>query len=198
MNIADYLIVAIIVISAVIGLFRGFLREVIALATWVLAVVIAWIFGDALEPHLGGLLADSAVRPWAARAIVFVLVLLAGAAIGAIVVHFVRLSIFSGMDRFLGFVFGLLRGIVVLGVLVILGQLLRLDGERWWRKSLLVPYGEQIADVLRAVVGDELVERKRGVAAFNSSSFPTSSSLSDLSRPSPLRGSRQKSRPLLI
>ena len=62
---------------------------------------------------------------------------------------------FSGMDRFLGFVFGVFRGFVLLGVFVILGQALRLDGEHWWRKSVLLPYGESIANGLRAVIGDD-------------------------------------------
>lgn len=159
MNIADYLVIVLVAASAIIGVFRGFLREVISLATWVLAVIVAWTFGPSLEPSLGGLLADPDVRPWAARVILFVLVLLIGAAVGAIAVYFVRLSIFSSVDRFLGLVFGLLRGIVVLGVLVILGQTLQLQGERWWRTSLLMPYGEEIADVLRAVVGDKFDPR---------------------------------------
>ncbi len=86
-----------------------------------------------------------------------VLVLLLGAGIGAMLGHFVRLSIFSGMDRLLGFFFGLLRGFVLLGVFVILGQLLRLQGEHWWRGSLLIPYGESIANGLRTLVGEERV-----------------------------------------
>jgi membrane protein required for colicin V production len=155
MNFADYLIIALIILSALVGLLRGFLREVIALVTWVLAVFIAWHFGDLLEPHLGGLLASPQVRPWAARAILFFVVLLIGWAIGAVVVHFVRLSIFSGMDRFLGLLFGLTRGIVIVGVIVILAQLLRLDGERWWGRSMLIPFAEGIANVLRTIAGEE-------------------------------------------
>ena len=65
-----------------------------------------------------------------------------------------RLSIFSGMDRLLGFVFGLLRGFVVLGVFVILAQLLRLNEGEWWRHSLLIPYGESISNGLRSLVGE--------------------------------------------
>ena len=79
------------------------------------------------------------MRPWAARVIIVVLVLLLGAAIGALLAHFVRLSIFSGMDRLLGFAFGLLRGFLLLGVFVILGQLLRLSGESWWRQLAADP-----------------------------------------------------------
>lgn len=154
MNLADYLVIAAVVISAVIGLVRGLLRESVSLATWLLALFVAWRFGELIEPHLGGLLAGSEVKPWAARVIVVLLILLIGTAIGAMLARFVRLSIFNGMDRFLGFVFGLLRGIVLLGVFVILGQVLRLDGEQWWRQSLLIPYGAEVADLLRALVGE--------------------------------------------
>jgi membrane protein required for colicin V production len=154
MNITDYLVVATIIISAVVGSVRGFLREAIALVTWIIALFVAWHFSDSIAPHLGGLLAGSPVATWAARVIIVALLLLLGAGIGVTVAHFVRLSIFSGMDRLLGFVFGAFRGFVLLGVFVILAQVLRLDGERWWRQSVLMPYGESIANGLRAVVGD--------------------------------------------
>ena len=157
MNLADYLVIAAVLISAIVGLIRGLLRESVALATWLIALYIAWNFGELIEPHLGGLLSDSQVAPWAARVIVVLLILLIGTAVGATLARFVRLSIFNGMDRFLGFVFGLLRGIVLLGVFVILGQVLRLDGERWWRESLLIPYGEDVADVLRVMVGEDTI-----------------------------------------
>ena len=153
MNIADYLVLAVVVLSAIVGAVRGFLREAIALCIWIVALFVAWHFSDMIEPHLGGLLASSHVRPWAARVIIVALILLFGAALGAIVSHYVRLSIFSGMDRFLGFLFGAARGVVLIGVFVILGQLLRLDGEVWWRHSMLIRYGDSVADGLRMLVG---------------------------------------------
>ena len=154
MNSTDYLVILAIVLSSVIGVIRGFLREAVALGAWLVALFLAWHFSDLIEPHLGGLLSDSSVRPWAARVILVALVLLLGAGIGAGLAHFVRLSMFSGMDRLLGLLFGLLRGFVLLGVFVILGQLLRLQGEHWWRSSLLIPYGESIANGLRVLVGE--------------------------------------------
>ena len=159
MNATDYAVIAAIVVSAVVGAMRGFLREAIAVGAWLIALFLAWHFSDMIAPHLGGLISDSEVRPWAARIIIVTLVLLLGAAIGATVGHFVRLSIFSGMDRLLGFFFGLVRGFVLLGVFVILGQLLRLQGEHWWRGSLLIPYGESIANGLRTLVGEEWVRQ---------------------------------------
>ena len=162
MNLTDYLVIAAIVASAIVGAVRGFLREAVAFAAWVIALFLAWHFSDLIAPHLGGLMSDSEVRPWAARVIIVLLVLLLGAGVAAALAHFVRLSIFSGMDRFLGFAFGLLRGFVLLGVFVILGQLLRLQEEHWWRHSMLIPYGESIANGLRMLVGEERVRRAAG------------------------------------
>jgi membrane protein required for colicin V production len=166
MNITDYLMIAALIISAAIGSVRGFLREAIALATWIIALFVAWHFADRIAPHLGGLLAGSPVGTWAARIIIAALVLLLGAGIGVTVAYFVRLSIFTGMDRLLGFVFGAFRGLVLLGVFVILAQVLRLEGERWWRQSALLPYAESIANGLRAVVGDERTRRHASRAVF--------------------------------
>ena len=159
MNLTDYLLIVTIVLSAIVGAARGFLREAVAVAAWVIALFLAWHFSDLIAPHLGGLMSDSDVRPWAARVIIVLLVLLLGAGVGAALAHFVRLSIFSGMDRLLGFAFGVLRGFVLLGVFVILGQLLRLQEEQWWRHSMLIPYGESIANGLRMLVGEERVRQ---------------------------------------
>jgi membrane protein required for colicin V production len=161
MLITDYVVMAAVVIAALVGLARGFLREAIALVTWIFALVLAGHYADLIEPHLGGLLAGALVKPWVARLIILALVLLIGALIGALADHFVRLSIFSGVDRLLGFVFGLLRGLLLLGVFVILGQLLRLDSEHWWRDSRLMPYGESVANGLRFLVGDGAVAHNR-------------------------------------
>lgn len=160
MTTTDYAIVAAILISALSGAVRGFLREAVALGAWVIALFIAWHFSDLIEPHLGGLLAGSQIKPWAGRVIIVLLVLLLGAFVGATLNHYVRLSIFSGMDRLLGLAFGALRGLILVGVFVILGQLLRLDGEPWWRYSRLMPYAESIANGLRTIVG---AETHRGV-----------------------------------
>jgi membrane protein required for colicin V production len=155
MKSADYWVVAIILLSAIIGLMRGFLREAVAVVTLLLALFIAWHIGPKLAPHLGGLLADENVRPWAARAVLLLVVLFIGSIVGVFIAHFVRLSIFMGTDRFLGFTLGAVRAGIVLGVLVIICQLLRLDDEGWWRESRLIPYAERIAEGLRTLVGEE-------------------------------------------
>jgi membrane protein required for colicin V production len=155
MNLTDYVVILAVLLSAIIGAVRGFLREAVALVTLILAIFLAWTFADSLAPHLGGLLTGPQVSVWAARVIIFFVVMLVGIGVAALLSYFVRLSLFSGMDRFLGFLFGLARGAVLLGIFVILGQLLRLDDESWWTKSKLMPYGESVANGLRVLVGEE-------------------------------------------
>jgi membrane protein required for colicin V production len=157
MNWADYLLIALFALSCLAGLLRGLLREVLALVTWIAAVWLAWTYAPLLEPHLGGALASAAVRPWAARTVIFMVVVLAGSAIGVLISHFVRLSLFSGVDRFFGALFGLVRGWVIAGVFVILCHALRLDREPWWQQSMLLPYAEHSANVLRAMVGERRI-----------------------------------------
>jgi membrane protein required for colicin V production len=152
----DYIIIGIVLISAIAGLMRGFLLTVCSLLTWVLAVWLSWKLAPSLVPHLGGALRVEPYGLWASRAIFFLAILVVGAIIGAVVKHFARLSLFSGTDRFLGFLLGLARGVVMLGVLAILGQTLRLDREGWWQHSRLALQVEPVASGLRTLVGEHL------------------------------------------
>ena len=161
----DYLILTLVALSCVYGLVRGLVRELVSLLSWVAAVLLAWYGAGWLEPYLGGALAGAAVRPWAARALIFAGVMLIGTALGGVVNHFVRLSLFSGIDRLLGFVFGLLRGVVAIGLLAILCHALRLEEEAWYRKSLLVPWGASAGNVLRSLVGERMIHFDRGAHA---------------------------------
>jgi membrane protein required for colicin V production len=152
----DYIILAIILVSAVMGLVRGLLREAIAVITWFLAIVLAWSLGPSLEPHMGGVLVGSPMRIWAARAVIFVGILLLGGAVSVIVSNFVRVSMFAGMDKFLGLVFGIVRGIVIVGAFTIAVQALRMDEDDAWKRSKLLPYASGVADALRGIVGEKL------------------------------------------
>lgn len=152
----DYIILAILVLSAIMGLVRGLLRESIAVITWFLAIVLSWSFASSLEPHLGGVLVGSPLRIWAARVIIFVGVLLLGGAVSTVLGHYVRVSMFAGMDKFLGFVFGIIRGVVIVGAFTIAIQALRMDEDARWKNSKLLPYAGAVADALRGIVGEKL------------------------------------------
>ena len=152
----DYIVLAVILSSAVVGAFRGFLKEVISVISWVLAIWLAWKLAPSLAPRFGGALQDPVYGLWAARALIFLVVVIAGWVIGAVVNHLVRLSMFSGLDRLLGFLLGLLRGLVVVGIGIILAQALRLNEEGWWKESRVVAVMQPVAGVLRALAGDRL------------------------------------------
>jgi membrane protein required for colicin V production len=154
MNWLDYLLIVLVACSLIAGIMRGLLREVIALVTWITAIWVAWHYSSLVESYLGGALATENVRTWAARALIFIVIVLVGGVIGLLVSHLVRLSIFNGTDRAVGGLFGLLRGLVMAGLFVMLCHAVRLEGEPWWHRSLLVPYAEHAANVLRAMVGE--------------------------------------------
>lgn len=154
MNWADYVIIALIVIACIAGGLRGLLREGVALLTWIFGLWLAWTYSGLIESHLGGALSAESVRPWAARAVIFLAVLLIGTLIGLLISHVVRLSIFAATDSFLGGLFGFIRGLVMVGVLVMLCHAVRLENEPWWRASVLIPYAERGANVLRGLVGE--------------------------------------------
>lgn len=154
MNGADWIIIALVVISSLIGLWRGFMREAISLATWIIGLWLAWTFSSSVEPMLGGLLSGPQVKVWVARLIILVLVVLVGNLVGFIVTRAVRYSPFGVADRLLGVLFGLLRGALLVGIGVIMGDLLELDREPWWDKAALLPYTEFLGDWVRALVNE--------------------------------------------
>jgi membrane protein required for colicin V production len=151
---ADVLILLVLLASTIYGLLRGFVREAVSLVFWIVAIWAAWKFAPLLEPHLGGLLADPAVSPWVARLIVLILVLLVGMIVGMLIRHFTTSVGLGPLDRALGLLFGLVRGCLLVGLMIIGAELLQLNHEPWWTQSKLVPYGETVGDWLRAMVGE--------------------------------------------
>ncbi len=155
MTMVDVFIGFVLLASTMIGFLRGFVREAVSLAFWIVAIWAAWKFGPLVEPHLGGLLADPHVAPWIGRLVVLIAVLLLGAVVGMLLSFFMRSSGLGPLDRVIGLLFGIVRGGVLVGLLVIGGELLHLNHEEWWHRSRLIPYGEAAGDWLRAMVGEK-------------------------------------------
>jgi membrane protein required for colicin V production len=152
---ADFIIVAIIGVSVIIGAVRGFVREAVALITWLIAIWVAWRFSGFLHPYLGGVLETPEQKAWVARGILLVLVLLAGALVGAILSWLTRTaSGLSVFDRLFGVLFGLTRGVVLVGFAALLGQSLQLEHEPWWKHSKLAPYAVAVAASLESFAGE--------------------------------------------
>ena len=150
----DILLVVIVLVSCVIGIMRGLIREIISLIAWIAGLWCAWRFAYLIEPELGGVLADRPVSLWVARALVFVAVLVVGGIVNAVVGYFIRHSALSWLDRALGVFFGLLRGLVLVGLVAITGGLLKLTDGPTWHNSHLGSYADAIGAALKTFVDD--------------------------------------------
>ncbi|MFK8030797.1 MAG: CvpA family protein [Gammaproteobacteria bacterium] len=154
----DYLIVAILLLSMIVGFFRGFFPELVSIVTWIVAIFAAMNFSGLVEPYLQGKLGSVVVELWAARLIMFVTVLVLGGLLGQLISLLIDKSGLSGTDRMLGLVFGVARGAVILGVMLILGQLLGFQREPWWPQSKFIPTVERVGNALRVMAPDSVNE----------------------------------------
>lgn len=146
---ADHLFAIILLASGVLGYVRGFIREAISLLTWLVGFWLAWHFAYLVNPWLGGALAEPGVREWAGRAAILFGVLLIGAGVGAVVAYYTRRAAgFTVIDRLIGALFGLMRGAVVIGLLVIGARAVDLDLEPWWDRTRSMPVAEAVANWL--------------------------------------------------
>lgn len=153
MTTVDYLIIAGIVLSTAFGTMRGFLRESVALLGWLVGLWLAWKYAGRLQPYLGGALAGTLLQVWVARIILLLAAVVAAWLLGSALGFLVQRSgLTLGVDRVLGAVFGLVRGAVIVGFVVMLGQAAELHGEGWWQASRLMHLGEEMAAVLRGYV----------------------------------------------
>nr|WP_303622909.1 CvpA family protein [Stutzerimonas xanthomarina] len=129
-----------------ISLKRGFVKEALSLLTWIIAGVVAWMFGGALSHHLSEFISTPSFQVIAACAILFVMTLLVGALVNFLIGELVRVTGLSGTDRFLGMVFGAARGGLLVVVLVGLLSLAPVQQDPWWRESTLLPHFLLVAD----------------------------------------------------
>lgn len=142
----DWAIIAIIVISALISLKRGFVKEALSLLTWVIAGVVAWMFGGSLSQYLVSYIETPSARIIAGCTILFVATLLVGAMVNFLISELIRVTGLSGTDRFLGMVFGAARGGLLVVVAVGLLSLGPVQQDQWWQQSKLMPQFLLVAD----------------------------------------------------
>lgn len=154
MNWVDFGILGIIVLSTMIGLMRGFTREVFGLGTWVLAIVLSVLFGAELAQALQGQVATPVFRTGLAYGGLFLGGLLIGGIVTALFVARVRDSAFSSADRTLGTGLGLIRGILLVGLVVLLARTSGMDEKPWWKQSVLIAPSQVLADGLDVLVPD--------------------------------------------
>ncbi len=156
LTLLDYLLIGIIVVSMVISLFRGFFKEALSLATWVIALWMAWRFGGNLAGGLESWVSEPVLRVWLARGLVFIGVLLVGGLLGRLIDIVMLSTGLTGTDRAIGMVFGFGRGVILIGILVVALDLMGFSDSAWWQQSKLLPYAAPVADIIRHAAEDGL------------------------------------------
>jgi membrane protein required for colicin V production len=149
MPVIDIIILVAIIVSVVVGMVRGFVKEAISIAALLLAIWAAIYFGPAVGVAMAGWLDSEELQMWFGRIFLFAVIRSIGGVLSWGLSKLVRLSILSGMDRFLGSLFGVCRGLLLIAVAIILGQYAGFSNDPWWQGSMLIPHLEVVADWIK-------------------------------------------------
>jgi membrane protein required for colicin V production len=155
----DYAVMGVIALSALLGLWRGVVGELLALAAWVVAFLLARAGGEQVAGALAGWIAQPGMRLLAAYAAIVVVVLLVLAIGRRLLSMLVRAAGLGILDRLLGASFGVLRGMLVVVVAIMLAGMTPLPAAAWWREAMLSPPLETAVIAAKPWLPPELAKR---------------------------------------
>lgn len=147
-SMADYIIIGIILISVAISFLRGFVREALSLLTWGTAIIAAIYYSTELSEVLAHKIHMPSLRLLVSFAIIFLSILILGSIASLFIASFIKKIGFSGTDRVLGVVFGLVRGILIVSMMIMVANFTQIPSHSEWKTSLLIPHFEVVANWL--------------------------------------------------
>lgn len=159
MNIVDIAIVLVIGASLIIGLIRGFIREVFSLVCWVLAFGLAYYYAAEGAVYLESVEQPLSVRVGLAFFFIFITTLLLFSIASYWIYKMLVLANISSIDRLLGATYGVLRGVILVTFLVIAANFMDFQSKTWWQDSQLVERFSGLAETyVQPLVPDDLVD----------------------------------------
>ncbi|WP_374341566.1 CvpA family protein [Methyloversatilis sp.] len=161
MTILDYILIGIVLLSTLIGLMRGLVSEVIALAAWVVAFIAARQFGNDAALLLTGFLSDPGLLAVAGFALIFIVVLLLCGVLRWLLRSLIKATGLDIPDRVLGGVFGLARAGLILMLLVVGAAHTPAIEQPWWRSAALTPPLETAALAIKPWLPDAVAKKIR-------------------------------------
>ncbi|MEM1113104.1 MAG: CvpA family protein [Pseudomonadota bacterium] len=163
-NWLDWVVVGVVLLSTVASLWRGFTREALSLAGWIAAFVIANLYAAQLSSLLVGQIDNVTARYVAAFVMLFVATLLVTGLLNYLARQVVRATGLGTLDRLLGTVFGMARGVIIILVLVYVArQLVPPEEQTWLYQSQLLPHLDMLAQWAQDVFS-QLQDAERVVA----------------------------------
>ncbi|WP_414447915.1 CvpA family protein [Burkholderia sp. 22PA0099] len=153
----DYAVMAVILLSALRGAWRGFVSEVFGLIGWIAAFIIACRYVGVVLPFIPSNWPGGALTQWVSAfgGLVIGVVLVAGVA-NALLSRLAQATGLGGVDRSLGLLFGLMRGVLLVLALVAAAGLTDLPKQDFWRNALLRPLAVQGVHELKPYLPDGL------------------------------------------
>jgi membrane protein required for colicin V production len=152
----DYAVLTIVGISVLLSVLHGFVRELLALAAWITAFVVAQLFAVDMAAMLPRVLSNPSLRVLVGFLCVFLVVLLTMTLIAILVSKLIRSAGLGAVDRMLGALFGMVRGLVIVMVAVLLAGLTSLPRQPAWRHAMVSAPLVALAKVIKGWLPYEL------------------------------------------
>ncbi len=149
MTIFDYLVLFVLICSVVISTLRGVVKEMLSLASWVIALVVANAYGEILAELLPDVIPGNVTRLIVAFLTLFIGVRLLNILLSMMLNALIKVSGLGVVDHGLGVVFGLARGLVIVLAAVLVCGATAILQQPVWRDAMLSPFAETAA---RAIV----------------------------------------------
>ena len=155
----DYLVLLVLLCSIVISTVRGLVREVLSLVSWVVAFIVANAYGETLSILLPDMIPGALTRLIVAFIALFIGVRLLMALLSTAVEAGIRSAGLSVVDRGLGGLFGLGRGMLIVMTVVLLCGLTAIPSQPFWTQALLSPLAETAAITIKPFLPGEIARR---------------------------------------
>jgi membrane protein required for colicin V production len=151
----DWIFLVILLLSLAIGAWRGLVYEVLSLATWLAAFLLAQWFAPAAANHLPMAGSSETIRYAAGFVVVFILGIFAGSILTWLISRLFQMAGLRPADRVLGAVFGAMRGVVVLLAAAVLVAMTPLQRDAWWTESVGASWATATVKGLKPVLPRE-------------------------------------------
>tara|TARA_B110000305_G_scaffold240209_1_gene310138 strand:+ start:606 stop:1097 length:492 start_codon:yes stop_codon:yes gene_type:complete len=152
-NQVDIVILIITVLSSVFGLWRGLIKEVLSLLTWIAALLVSRVYSEPLAGLMTGVIENDGIRYVSAFAILFVIVMMFGTFLNFLMSKLLNVTGLKLADRLLGAGFGVARGVIIVLVIMFIASMFVSETELW-QQSQLVPYGMDLIEKSQVFIGD--------------------------------------------
>jgi len=157
----DYALPGVFAVSLILGIWRGLVREVLAILGWVIAFLAANLLAGPLGPMMPKAVPSAELRVAVAYVAVFVVSLVIASLAGLLLSTAVRAAGLGGLDRLLGAGFGALRALLIVLAGALLAGLTSAPRQAWWRDSASGPLLAQAAAAVKPYLPPTLSERLR-------------------------------------